>query len=138
MTPQEIAGLGPALTQFLRPLYGCFSECRLLDHFEIYCRGLLCDLDRKSVEPIAPAAGSTVRAPQVFLSHGVWDHQRLRDLSGAAEDQQTGLRDGAVLDVAGGDAVGEGRCGASVVRGQEEAGRGLWERMVVIYCGALI
>jgi SRSO17 transposase len=80
MTPQQIAGLGPALTQFLRPLYGCFSECRLLDHFDIYCRGLLSDLDRKSVEPIALAAGSTVRALQVFLSHGVWDHQRLRDL----------------------------------------------------------
>jgi len=80
MTPQQIAGLGPALTQFLRPLYGCFSECRLLDHFDIYCRGLLSDLDRKSVEPIALAAGSTVRALQLFLSHHVWDHQRLRDL----------------------------------------------------------
>jgi len=80
MTPQEIAGLGPALTQFLRPLGGCFSECRLLDHIEIYCRGLLSDLDRKSVEPIALAAGSAVRALQVFLRHGVWDRQRLRDL----------------------------------------------------------
>jgi SRSO17 transposase len=80
MTPQEIAGLGPALAQFLRPLGGCFSECRLLGHFDVYCRGLLCDLDRKSVEPIALAAGSTVRALQLFLTHHVWDHQRLRDL----------------------------------------------------------
>lgn len=80
MTPEQIAGLGPALTQFLRPLHRCFGECRLLDHFDIYCRGLLSDLDRKSVEPMALAAGSTVRALQLFLTHRVWDHQRLRDL----------------------------------------------------------
>ena len=80
MTPQQIASLGPALSKFLRPLNGCFTECRLLDHFDIYCRGLLSDLSRKSVEPIALAAGSTVRALQVFLSHGDWDHERLRDL----------------------------------------------------------
>jgi SRSO17 transposase len=80
MTSQQIAGLGPALAQFLRPLYGCFGECRLLDHFDTYCRGLLSDLDRKSVEPIALAAGCTVRALQLFLTHRVWDQQRLRDL----------------------------------------------------------
>lgn len=80
MTPQQITGLGPALTEFLRRLYGCFSECRLLDHFAVYCRGLLSDLERKSVEPMALAAGSTVRALQLFLTHHVWDHQRLRDL----------------------------------------------------------
>jgi len=80
MTPQQIAALGPALTQFLRSLRGCFGECRLLDHFDVYCRGLLSDLLRKSVEPIALAAGSTVRALQLFLTHRVWDHQRLRDL----------------------------------------------------------
>jgi SRSO17 transposase len=80
MTPEEIAGLGTTLGQFLRPLYGCFGECRLLDHFEVYCRGLLSDLPRKSVEPIALAAGSTVRALQLFLTQRVWDEGRVRDL----------------------------------------------------------
>src|SRR5208337_5160240 len=80
MTPQEIAGLGTALGQFLRSFHGCFFECRLLDHFQVYCRGLLSDLDRKSVEPIALAAGNTVRALQLFLTQRVWDHGRLRDL----------------------------------------------------------
>jgi SRSO17 transposase len=79
MTPQQVAGLGPALTRFLRAFRGCLGECRLLDHFRRYCRGLLSDLPRKSVEPIALAAGSTVRALQVFLSDGDWDHARLRD-----------------------------------------------------------
>ena len=80
MTPEAIGGLGTALGQFLRSFHGCFFECRLLDHFDVYCRGLLSDLDRKSVEPIALAAGSTVRALQLFLTRRVWDQGRLRDL----------------------------------------------------------
>src|SRR5579864_3515234 len=80
MTPQQIGSLVPALTEFLRRLYGFFSERRLLDHFAVYCRGLLSDLERKSVEPMALAAGSTVRALQLFLTHHLWDHWRVRDL----------------------------------------------------------
>jgi SRSO17 transposase len=55
------------------------GECRLVDHFATYCRGLLSSLHRKSVEPIALAAGSTVRALQMFMTDRVWDHLRLRD-----------------------------------------------------------
>ena len=79
MSPEQIAGLAPALTEFLNGFKSCFGECRLLDHFATYCRGLLSDLQRKSVEPIALAAGSTVRALQMFLTDRVWDHLRLRD-----------------------------------------------------------
>ena len=79
MTPEQITGLGPALAEFLRSFRGCLGECRLLDHFATYCRGLLSDLQRKSVEPIALAAGSTVRALQLFINQRTWDHARLRD-----------------------------------------------------------
>ena len=79
MLPEQIAGLAPALAAFLGVFKNCFGECRLLDHFAIYCRGLLSNLQRKSVEPIALAAGSTVRALQMFLTDRVWDHLRLRD-----------------------------------------------------------
>jgi SRSO17 transposase len=79
MSPKQITGLAPALTEFLGVFKNCFGECRLLDHFSTYCRGLLSDLQRKSVEPIALAAGSTVRALQMFLTARVWDHLRLRD-----------------------------------------------------------
>jgi len=80
MTPEQITALGPALTEFLRSFHRCFGECRLLDHFREYCRGLLSDLPRKSVEPMALAAGSTVRAMQLFLTHRVWDDRRVRQL----------------------------------------------------------
>jgi SRSO17 transposase len=79
MLPEQIAGLAPALTEFLNGFKNCFGECRLLDHLATYCRGLLSDLQRKSVEPSALAAGSTVRALQMFLTDRVWDHLRLRD-----------------------------------------------------------
>lgn len=79
MLPEQITGLAPALTEFLGVFKNCFGECRLLDHFATYCRGLLSNLKRKSVEPIALAAGSTVRALQMFLTDRVWDHLRLRD-----------------------------------------------------------
>jgi hypothetical protein len=79
MTPEQIAGLGPALSAFLGSFRSCFGECRLLDHFAVYCRGLLSNLQRKSVEPVALAAGNTVRALQMFLTGRVWDHLRLRD-----------------------------------------------------------
>ena len=80
MTPQQIVALGPALTGFLRAFGSCLGQSRLLEHFGRYCRGLLSDLPRKSVEPMALAAGSTVRAMQLFLTHQVWDQRRMRQM----------------------------------------------------------
>ncbi len=79
MTPDQIAGLGPELTEFLGSFRSCLGERRVMDHFAVYCRGLLSNLRRKSVEPVAVAAGSTVRALQLFLTERDWDHLRLRD-----------------------------------------------------------
>src|ERR1035437_4240630 len=79
MLPEQIASLAPALTEFLGSFRNCLGECRTVDHFATYCRGLLSHLGRKSVEPIAVSGGSTVRALQLFLTHRFWDHLRLRD-----------------------------------------------------------
>ena len=49
-----------------------------------YCRGLLSDLPRKSVEPIALQWGTPVRTLQRFLRTSIWDHERMRDLYHAA------------------------------------------------------
>ena len=74
MTDREIAGLLPEFSGYLRPFAGCFLQARTRGHFEAYCRGLLSDLPRKSVEPMALACGTTVRTLQVFLADAVWDH----------------------------------------------------------------
>jgi SRSO17 transposase len=78
MTEQEIAELGPAFAGYLRRYRGCFRQGRTAAHFDTYCRGLLSDLPRKSVEPIALAAGTAVRTLQEFLATSKWDHDRAR------------------------------------------------------------
>ena len=80
MTEQEIAGLGPAYAAYLGRYRGCFLQKRTATHFDNYCRGLLSDLPRKTVEPIALEAGTAVRTLQEFLTTARWDHQHMRDL----------------------------------------------------------
>ena len=79
MTPEQVAALGPAFATYLRGFADCFVHERTREHLHTYCRGLLSDLPRKSIEPIALAAGTAVRTLQEFLRDHVWDHQRLRD-----------------------------------------------------------
>jgi SRSO17 transposase len=79
MTDQEIAGLGGAFSSYLGRYRGCFLQGRTARHFDDYCRGLLSDLPRKSVEPIALASGTAVRTLQEFLLTAHWDHLKARD-----------------------------------------------------------
>jgi SRSO17 transposase len=80
MTEQEICDLGPAFATYLGGFRDCFLQRRTAAHFDTYCRGLLSDLPRKSVEPVALAAGTAVRTLQEFLTTAAWDHGRARDL----------------------------------------------------------
>ena len=79
MTDQEIAGLGPAFAGYLRGYRDCFLQKRTATHFDNYCRGLLSDLTRKSVEPIALACGTAVRTLQEFLTTADWQHEHARE-----------------------------------------------------------
>ncbi len=77
MTAEQIAGLGPAFTGFLSSFRRCFPRRESFVHLGTYCRGLISDLARKSVEPIALAGGCAVRTLQLFLTDHVWDHDAL-------------------------------------------------------------
>jgi SRSO17 transposase len=79
MTEQEIAELGPAFARYLERFRVCFRQKRTAAHFGTFCRGLLSDLPRKSVEPIALEAGTAVRTLQEFLATAQWDHEQARD-----------------------------------------------------------
>src|SRR3982750_3562274 len=79
MTEQEIKDLGPAFAAHLRRFRDSCGPARTAAPSGTYCRGLLSDLPRKSVEPIALAAGAAVRTLQEFLTHHAWDHGRMRD-----------------------------------------------------------
>src|SRR6266446_2655103 len=58
----------------------CFGRASTFAHWERYLLGLMADLQRKSIEPIALAAGTAVRTLQEFLSTFEWDHERVDTL----------------------------------------------------------
>lgn len=79
MTEEELDGLGSALDDFLRPYLFCCGYTQTFAHLHTYCRGLLSDLKRKSVEPIALASGCAIRTLQEFLRDHRWEHSRVRE-----------------------------------------------------------
>jgi SRSO17 transposase len=80
MTEAQIQTLGPALADFLDQFLFCCAYTQTFDHLRTYCRGLLSNLPRKSVEPIGLAAGTPVRTLQEFLKDHAWDQAQVRDL----------------------------------------------------------
>lgn len=61
------------LSAFLSIFGKCFAQCRTRQHLATYVRGLMSDLERKSVEPIALAAGLPPRTLQQFVRSSRWD-----------------------------------------------------------------
>jgi SRSO17 transposase len=78
MTEQQLHDLGPALSNFLDDYLFCCSYTQTFAHLNTYVRGLLSDLPRKSVEPIAIQAGTPVRTLQEFLKDHLWDFAAVR------------------------------------------------------------
>ncbi len=78
MTEEQVRAVGPAFARYLGGFESYFDP-RSVDHLRAYCQGLLTDLPRKSVEPIALAAGTAVRTLQEFLRDYVWDREGVRD-----------------------------------------------------------
>ena len=78
MTDEELDELGSALDDFLRPYLFCCGYTQTFGHLHTYCRGLLSDLKRKTVEPIALASGCAVRTLQEFLRDHQWQHTQVR------------------------------------------------------------
>jgi hypothetical protein len=64
-----------------------------------YLLGLMAELKRKSIEPIALASGVAVRTLQEFLAFYRWDHQLVeKTLIRQAVERQYGKRSIGVLD----------------------------------------
>jgi len=76
MTGQQMLTLQPALRRHLEAFRDCFRKEVTFDYLETYVVGLMSDIKRKSVEPIALAAEVPVRTLQEFLSSFVWDNAR--------------------------------------------------------------
>lgn len=79
MDADTILRIRPMLTEYLHTFDGCMGRVTNRSHLETYVSGQLGDLDRKSVEPIADAAGVPPRTLQEFLSLLKWDEEAARD-----------------------------------------------------------
>ncbi len=80
MTADQIRSLQPALAALLEKFRPCFKREGTFEHWQCYLLGLMADLKRKSIEPIALAAGVAVRTLQEFLAFFVWDHDRIKSM----------------------------------------------------------
>jgi len=79
MDAATILEIRPALSHFLHEFDGCFGRRTTRRYLDVYVTGQLSDLDRKSVEPLADAAGVPPRSLQEFLSLFKWDEAAMRD-----------------------------------------------------------
>ena len=81
MTDDRAGDHGPraGVRGALRRFRGHLGQDRTAKHFDTYCRGLLSDLPRKSIEPITLEAGTAVRTLQEFLVTARWDQAAARD-----------------------------------------------------------
>jgi len=66
------------LTQFLGEFKSCVKTKCNRTHLRTYVEGQIGDLPRKSIEPIALAAGKAPRTLQEFLGMHRWDHDAVR------------------------------------------------------------
>ena len=93
MTEEQIESLQPALARFVEPFRGCFKRDKTFGYWQKYMSGLLSDLKRKSIEPIALAAGVPVRTLQEFVSTFVWDDSGATDVLQRRVAGRTGDRE---------------------------------------------
>lgn len=79
MDAAEIRRLKPKLRKYLQEYGDSFGRKDTRGHLTTYVAGQLSKLDRKSVEPIALAAGVPPRTLQQFLNSLDWDQEHLID-----------------------------------------------------------
>lgn len=79
MEADTILRIRPTLTQYLHQYDDCFGRCTARRHMSTYVAGQLGSLPRKSIEPMADAAGVPPRDLQQFLSLYHWDESAMRD-----------------------------------------------------------
>jgi SRSO17 transposase len=80
MNEEQLDALGAALEDFLQPYLFCCGYTQTFTRLHTYCRGLLSDLKRKTIEPIALASGCAVRTLQEFLKDHRWEYTDVRQL----------------------------------------------------------
>lgn len=79
VTEANIQKLGKELDDYLAIYEDCYSRKDTREHGELFVKGLLSDLERKSIEPIALRYGgeNEVRCMQIFFKNSPRDDQKM-------------------------------------------------------------
>lgn len=102
VVPEELLQCVSRLKEFMEPFSGHFGRREMREHGEDFVRGLLSDLDRKSVEPIAERSGKDRRGMQRFIGQGSWDHRPVTEELCRQVGREIGRPEGClVLDPTG-------------------------------------
>ena len=80
MDYEQLVSFEPALAVFLEKVRHGFKRDKTFMYLQKYLLGLMADLKRKSIEPIALACGVAVRTLQEFLSYFKWDHHLISNI----------------------------------------------------------
>jgi len=102
MDNEQLASFEPALARFLEKIRHCFKRDKTFGYLQKYMLGLMANLKRKSIEPIALASGVAVRTLQEFLAFFSWNHELAdKTLVRQVVNRQHGKRSIGVLDASG-------------------------------------
>lgn len=102
VVPRELEVTLKHLKEFLEPFTALIPRVESRVNGRDYIGGLLSDLERKSVEPIAQRVGKPRRALQYFIGAAPWDHRPLLDELARQAGQDLGSERGVfVFDASG-------------------------------------
>lgn len=79
MDAGTVRRIKPELTKFLKQFDSYFGRCTTRRYLDLYVAGQLGPLERKSLEPMADAAGEPARNLQQFLGLFKWDQNAVRN-----------------------------------------------------------
>ena len=112
MEVKDIKAIGRKLKPFLSQFDDCFRRSEPRSNLETIVRGQLSNLERKSLEPIALAAGVPPRTLQDFVATGNWDHELMCDQSQRiVATEHAHRRSIGLIDESGNPKKGNDTCG---------------------------
>ena len=115
MTLEQICALGRKLNSFLALFFDCFDRQAGRELLQVYVKGQLSNLHRKTAEAIALRLGTAPRTLQRFLESIKWNEEKLRDrcqqlvAEEHAHPEAIGCVDESGTTKSGRDTVGVGR-----------------------------
>ena len=115
MTLKQIAALGRKLSSFLALFADCFGRCDARELLQVYVKGQLSNLHRKTAEAIALQFKAAPRTLQRFLESIKWDEEKLRNrcqqivASQHAHAEEIGCVDESGVAKSGNQTVGASR-----------------------------